>query len=247
MKKIDNSNPRNKLFLPGIILIIISAIGASIFLIYSLVQNNSIENNAYEIVDTSDLLNTEDLIENIDTIQSSSTLTQDEINGLLQMREEEKLARDVYLSLYDKWQLPIFKNIAASESTHTNSVADLLIKYQIQDPVENDARGVFTNPDFTALYNDLVDQGNISVTEALKVGATIEDLDIFDLEILLTETSNNDIMVVYSNLLKGSRNHIRSFTQNLSKYNTTYTPSYISKATYDSIISGDRETGSITN
>ena len=39
-------------------------------------------------------------------------LTDDEAAALAYLREEEKLARDVYLTLADTWQLPIFANIA---------------------------------------------------------------------------------------------------------------------------------------
>ena len=35
-----------------------------------------------------------------------------EVEALQYMREEEKLARDVYLALYEEWQLPIFQTIA---------------------------------------------------------------------------------------------------------------------------------------
>ena len=39
-------------------------------------------------------------------------LVGDEAAWILYLYEEEKLARDVYLSLADRWQLPIFSNIA---------------------------------------------------------------------------------------------------------------------------------------
>ncbi len=212
--------------------------------VWGALQFNNSQLNNYEVVDPSDLISTENLLADSNTVQPGSVLTQEEIDGLLMMREEEKLARDVYLTLYDRWQLPIFKNIAASEATHTSAVADLLDMYQITDPVTNDAVGVFTNPAFTDLYKSLVEQGNESAVIALKVGATIEDLDIKDLQELLKKTSNTDIITVYNNLEKGSRNHIRSFTQNLTKYGASYAPQYISQQAYDLIISGSRETGS---
>ena len=47
--------------------------------------------------------------------------------------------------------------------------------------------------------------------DALIVGATVEDLDIKDLIDLLNKTDNPDIILVYNNLNKGSRNHLRAF------------------------------------
>lgn len=170
-------------------------------------------------------------------------LSQDEIDGLLWMREEEKLARDVYQTLYEKWGLPIFSNIAQSEQTHTEAIRDLLEKYDLTDPVTNDTIGVFTNDTLQKLYSDLVAQGETSEVAALKVGATIEDLDIKDLQDRLVLTDNQDIKLVYENLTRGSRNHLRSFTKQLDMRGETYEPQYISADEYQTIISGSQETG----
>ncbi len=134
-----------------------------------------------------------------------------ELTSLSFMREEEKLARDVYITLYNKWGVTIFTNISNSEQTHMDAILMLLSKYSLTDPVSNNAVGVFNNVTLQNLYNQLVAQGNISVLDAYKVGATIEDLDIFDLKNALLNNDNQDIKLVYDMLTKGSRNHIRSF------------------------------------
>lgn len=170
-------------------------------------------------------------------------LSQEEINGLLLMREEEKLARDVYLELYDVFGQQIFSNIARSEDTHTNAVKSLLNKYDIEDPMSNDERGVFENQDLQNLYDQLVEQGSVSLLDALKVGATIEDLDIKDLQELNEVADNQDITTVYNNLEKGSRNHLRSFTKLIGRNGGSYDPQYISDEYYNTIISGEMETG----
>ena len=61
----------------------------------------------------------------------SAPLSAAERAGLIYMYEEEKLARDVYNALYDKWKLPVFRNIASSEETHMESIALLLDRYGI--------------------------------------------------------------------------------------------------------------------
>lgn len=170
-------------------------------------------------------------------------ISNEETASLIFMREEEKLARDVYITMINKWGSKIFTNISTSEQTHMDAILMLLNKYKIPDPVGTNGVGVFNNSTLQTLYNQLVADGNTSVLNALKVGATIEDLDIFDLTNALTTIDNQDIRLVYSMLTKGSRNHLRSFYGNILKVGGTYTPQYISQAEFDAIINSDMETG----
>ena len=147
---------------------------------------------------------------------ASASLSSAESDALAYMREEEKLAHDVYIALYEKWGLSIFQNIAASEQTHTDAIKTLLDRYGLPDPA-SDQTGVFTNPELQDLYNSLVARGSTSLEGALKVGVDIEEIDILDLEERLAQTSSADIQKVFSNLLRGSNNHLRSFTTQLEK------------------------------
>lgn len=171
------------------------------------------------------------------------SLNQTELSSLYFMREEEKLARDVYITLYNKWGVNIFNNISNSEQTHMDAVLLLLQKYSLADPVGNDVIGIFQNATLQNLYTQLVAKGNISVAEAYQVGFTIEDLDIYDLERLLVNIDNQDIREVYDMLNKGSRNHMRSFYKNILNVGNTYTPQYITQAKFDAIINSPMETG----
>ena len=171
-------------------------------------------------------------------------LSVEEKDGLIFMREEEKLARDVYTTLYEKWKLPIFSNISQSEQTHTEAVRTLLVKYEVADPVTDDSVGVFVNSNLKKLYTDLIARGILSVEEALTVGALIEDLDLADLKRYINATDNDDVKLVYENLMRGSRNHLRSFVGQLSSRGVIYKPEYISQEEFDAIISSSRETGS---
>jgi hypothetical protein len=171
-------------------------------------------------------------------------LSVQERDGLVWMREEEKLARDVYITLYDTWNLRVFSNISQSEQTHTEAIRDLLVKYDITDPVADDTVGVFQNADLQELYDSLVTQGSVSELEAMKVGALIEDLDIADLDRYLAEVDNEDITLVYENLQRGSRNHLRAFMSQVESFGGSYDSQYISQADFDAILSSEREKGS---
>jgi hypothetical protein len=146
--------------------------------------------------------------------------------------------------LYEVWGTPIFQNIASSELTHTDAVKSLIDRYGLEDPAEGNAVGTFTDPTLQALYDQLVASGQESLASALRVGAAIEEIDILDLEERIAQTDNEDIVLVYENLMKGSRNHLRSFVSTLERQaGEVYEPQYLTQAGYDDIIGADMERG----
>ena len=199
------------------------------------------------VVDVDDEGNTtvseESLASALDDI-APGDISEAELAGLLLMREEEKLARDVYIALFDIHDLKIFSNISSSEQSHTDAVLALLNRYHIADPVGSNAFGVFTNMELQMLYDALVAARTPLLMGALFVGAKIEELDIADIEPLKTGVvDNDDILLVYDNLLMGSRNHLRAFNKQIVNNGWTYEPEYISQEAYDFIVNGDNERG----
>ncbi len=165
-------------------------------------------------------------------------LSAEEAASLQFMREEEKLAHDVYALAYSLWQQRIFDNIASSESTHTAAVELLLDRYEVPD-LATGVPGVFTNPDLQAAYDVFDARVRLSLIDALLVGAEIEDLDIKDIEEAKADIDNADILTVYDHLLAGSRNHMRAYVRLLTARGMTYTPQFISQALFDAIIAGE--------
>ncbi len=176
-------------------------------------------------------------------VSNPPTITNQDKTGLIHMIEEEKLAHDVYQYLYNKWDMPIFRMIIRSESNHMRTIARLLSLYSINNPVAGRSMGTFTIPEMTKLYKKLISKGSKSKIDALKIGATIEDLDIYDLEKYINNTKNTLIKKVYSNLMRGSRNHMRLFIRNLKNLGGSYTPQFISKSLFKQIISTPLERG----
>ncbi len=148
-----------------------------------------------------------------DWTQSSVALTDAEVGHLMYMREEEKLARDVYLMLYRQYATAIFSNISESEQRHMDAMEGLIVKYGLEDPVVSDDVGAFTNPVFSDLYESLVEQGMENYCEALGVGIKIEELDIVDIGDALKEVAAQDLERALNNLLFGSKNHLNAFTR----------------------------------
>ena len=160
-------------------------------------------------------------------------LDQQETEALQFMLEEEKLARDVYTVLYSIWGQPIFQNIAGSEQKHMDSVQDLLDRYQI-DAVASDQAGVFVNPELQTLYDQLIEKGSLSIADAMLVGGAIEEIDILDLEERINQTNNEDIQMVFQNLLKGSTNHLRAFSSNYARQSgVAYQAQYMTQAEFE--------------
>ncbi len=170
-------------------------------------------------------------------------LTETEATGIQYMREEEKLARDVYLALYEKWGTNTFSNIGSSEETHMDAMKTLIDRYGLDDPAQGQDMGAFTNDILQQLYNDLVALGSKSELDALQVGAAIEEIDILDIEEYVAQTDKADIITVYENLLKGSRNHLRSFVSVMEKRGMEYQPQYLSEEQYNDIVGGEIERG----
>lgn len=176
------------------------------------------------------------------TATDSLSLSESEINGLLLMREEEKLAQDVYDSFYSTYGIINFDNISNSESQHTAAILALINYFGLTDPALTES-GKFTSAAIQGLYDQLIASGT-SANAALSTGAFIEEYDIADLKKLIAETTNTDILAVYSNLLKGSENHLRAFVSALKNRGIVYTPQILSSTDYATIIGASNSNGS---
>jgi hypothetical protein len=171
-----------------------------------------------------------------------SSLSQAERNDLLYMREEEKLARDVYLTLYETWPLAVFSNIASSEQSHMDALLKLLRTYRLPDPAAGNAIGEFSSQTLQSLYNTLMDKGRLSAVDALQVGGIIEETDMRDIVAAIEHSDNADIDATYDNLLCGSRNHLRAFARNLeSMTGQPYTALVLTQDEVDAILNSPLE------
>mgnify|MGYP001029073238 CR=1 FL=1 len=162
-------------------------------------------------------------------------LAAEEIADLLWMREEEKLARDVYLALYAIWQQPEFQRIATSEQRHFDAIGARLSQFGLADPALP-AQGEFSQLALQTLYQEMLDNGRQGYVQALTVGAGIEDLDIADLMAAIDETTNLALKRTYAHLLEGSKNHLRAFVYLLRDQGADYTPYYIEPVLFDAIV-----------
>ncbi len=173
---------------------------------------------------------------------AGTSLTSDESEDLLFMREEEKLARDAYLTLNERWTLTTLANIALSEQRHMDSMLALLVKYKLPDPAAGNPVGVFANPVLQALYNDLTALGATAPLNALLVGGAIEETDMRDILAAMDAATKKDIDKTYANLLCGSRNHLRAFAGSIEAMTgQSYLAQVLSQAEVDAIVDSPAE------
>lgn len=166
-------------------------------------------------------------------------LTESDRDALLFMLEEEKLARDTYSHLFNVWGINQFANIKNSEQSHMNAIIGLLNNYDVENSVL--PVGEFSDSDLQNLYDQFILDGSLSPMNALNIGATIEDLDIVDLQDYIDVMANPDIINVFESLKCGSRNHLRSFVSSIENLGASYSPQFLSQEEFDTILNSDRE------
>lgn len=130
--------------------------------------------------------------------------------------EEEKLAKDVYNTLGEKWNLQIFNNIVQSETHHIEMVKTILTNNNQPVKIYTET-GKFYNPSLQELYDSLILKGMKSSKKALEVGLAIEIKDIADLEWLIKNSDAPSDIELLNLLLAASLRHKNAFTRNLNK------------------------------
>jgi hypothetical protein len=173
---------------------------------------------------------------------TGASLTALEAADLTFMREEEKLARDTYLTLGETWTLAVFANIASSEQRHMDAILALLTKYRLPDPATSTLIGEFNNPELQALYDALISKGMQSDLEALMVGGIIEETDMEDIQAAIDRSQHPDVVAVFENLMCGSRNHLRAFAANIEAFTgQPYAAQVLAQTAVDEILSSPLE------
>ena len=170
-----------------------------------------------------------------------SELSAEEGADLVFLHEEEKLAHDVYVYAHEVYGRGPFNNISASELQHTDAVGQLIERFGLEDPHFDATPGVFYDEALAGLYTALTTTVDASFIDALTVGATIEDLDIKDIEEMKARTSNSDLLDLYDRLQCGSRNHLRSYVGQLEMQGASYEAQYLTQGEVDEILAGDNE------
>ncbi len=168
-------------------------------------------------------------------------LTPAEQDDLLLMREEEKIARDVYVRLNERWGLQPFANISGSEQAHMDMMLALLEHFGLPDPVQNLGAGEFHAPALRQLHDEFLEKGLRSREDAVQVGLLIEELDIADLQKAKSRAEKPEIRAVYEELERGSRNHMRAFYRWKQHLGIGYQAAHLPQAELERIALSEHE------
>jgi len=175
-----------------------------------------------------------------DATGSAVKLTVAEMANLRFIREEEKLARDIYNVLGEMWGLKIFIKIAENEQRHTDAVRLVIEKYGVSDPAKATPPAVFVDKRLQELYLVLLSEGKASSLEALKVGALTEEKDISDINRAVGQTNRPDLLELYAYLKDGSSVHLRGFMAQIRAAGGDYSPQFISQEEFDVAMRGSK-------
>lgn len=93
----------------------------------------------------------------------------------------------------------------------------------------------FVKQGLVSLFENLLTNGKLSALEALYVGAAIEEVDMLDLMQAIENTDNEDMRKVYENLLCGSRNHLRTYINQIAGQGISYEAQFLNQAEIDAI------------
>jgi hypothetical protein len=140
----------------------------------------------------------------------------DTVYALGYMRDELKLARDLYTALSGIWEWDVFKNTAKSKQSLMDAVSTLLRQYGIDKPP--DEAGRFVNADLQELYSYLIDQGKVSRNNAIDVAILIERTVIADLNDVFLQTTEKEVHKVLTLLMEGSEDHLHALNRYLVMY-----------------------------
>ncbi|MDD3034385.1 MAG: DUF2202 domain-containing protein [Bacteroidales bacterium] len=172
---------------------------------------------------------------------STADLTASEIEYIYAVREDEKLAGDLYSAFFEMYKIKTFENIAKAEINHMKATERLLEYYGITYPVAGD-KGKFENPVRQALYDSLLQKGSTAL-EAFKVMAQYEEYNIVQYKADLAVITNENLKIVIENLEKGSENHFKATIRQITALGGTYSAQVMTQEEYSAIIATGFEQG----
>ncbi len=160
----------------------------------------------------------------------------EQVNGIVFIHEEEKLAFLLCNAFYRIWQTEIFSTLRDSEKSHIGAMEVLGDKYSLELHADLKAAEL-KHTELQALFDSLLAEGQPSVENALEATAALEELSVIELRVQSQRTAElNDFNLTYSKLLKASRNHLRLIVNQLLQQGISYSPRYLTQREFNDII-----------
>lgn len=162
-------------------------------------------------------------------------LTTDEIEFIYAVREDEKLAHNLYI--YFVTQYPTARqlaNIGNAEINHITTIERVFTYYEIDFPTLGQP-GVFTDENRQAIYTRLTAQGS-TLHEAYQVMAALEEENIVIYSKVASELTNPNLQLIINNLAQSSENHFKVLVNQITAWGSIYTPTLLEASQYEEIL-----------
>jgi len=144
------------------------------------------------------------------------------------------LTKDVNTTFYEVWQVPIFEELANTESrvitilTGTMKVMKLPVETTFLHQI-----GTYNHRGLQKLNDRLVLAGSNAKAEALVASAELEEHQILFLENALENTEDLDVILLYDRIRSISKDNLRDIVAELQKEGITYRPIVMSDKYFD--------------
>jgi hypothetical protein len=167
------------------------------------------------------------------------TLTPAETKALINLHDNQKLSLFVYDSLFAIWGINPFGNIRSAESQHVDFLVDVAENYDVvlDKNGSTDNKPGFTTPQAETIYHESISKGSLSVIDALKRGALLEEMSLLALHEAKAVTIKSDLLHTFDILAMGSKNNLHAFNKRLKMYGITYEPGLLDQKDFKNIIS----------
>lgn len=113
-----------------------------------------------------------------DLTQTDSTqqnLSGQELDGLISLVEKQKLHRDVYLTLFNATNKPLFNELYQTDENMYMLLTDQIEDYGFKNPVLYFGIGEFRNPDIQNVYDDFQTAISSGIYQALEFAILMEE------------------------------------------------------------------------
>jgi hypothetical protein len=181
-------------------------------------------------------------VDELDYSHPHGILSVEAMEGLIFLRNGERLAKDIAHDFMDAYGSHPFFGQSEAERSHGRAVSQLLARYALHDLVDDQRPGEYSDPFWQSEYDFYREQGALGYIDALLVSLEIQEAAVVDLR-YWSELSESDVVVVevLRALLMATRNHLRILNNELESVGFEYTPVYFSEAEYDQIVYGPLE------
>ncbi len=147
---------------------------------------------------------------------SSENLSGQELEGLTLLVEKHKLHKDVYFTLFEKTNNPLFDNLYHSDAQLFDLLSNKIADYGQINPVGKMGVGEFRSLEIQNLYDEFLKTFETGMIQTLTFAIEMEEGTSEDIQNCLAQIEGNgDIALLYTDLLTESISQLDALVSEL--------------------------------